>query len=477
MPDPKLTTIVQVSTFERGGGAAWVAWRLFSEYRRRGFNSYLAVGKKLTGDPDVQEISSVAGSGVWSRRLASLATAVDARAGSPRVLGRALRHLAAPSHWIHRQLGIEDFGSPGTAHIAEMFPSGPDVLHCHNLHGQFRGAGGYFDLRALASLSRRFPVILTLHDAWLFTGHCAHSFECERWRSGCGRCPDLTIYPAIRRDSTAHNWRRKQRIYRESSLFLATPSQWLMEKAKHSILAPAIREARVVPNGVDLAVFRPGNQSHARRSLGLPLDAVVLLSASVGIRDNVFKDYATLKRAVDLVADATPERHVMLVALGDDSPTEQVGRATIRFVPHTLDATVVATYYQAADVYVHAAKIDTFPNTVLEALACGLPVVATSVGGIPEQVKSLRNPALADTVDHDQGYGPNEATGFLVTAGDARAFANAVRVLLDSQELRARLGENGVRDACVRFDLENQVTAYLSWYQQIIEGQQVKEGS
>ena len=223
--------------------------------------------------------------------------------------------------------------------------------------------------------------------------------------------------------------------------------------------------------------FRPGNQSHARRSIGLPLDAVVLLSASVGICDNVFKDFATLKRAVDLVADAIPERQVVLVALGDESPTEHVGRATIRFVPHTLDATVVATYYHAADVYVHAAKVDTFPNTVLEALACGVPVVATSVGGIPEQVKSLRDPALADTGDRDQAYGPDEATGFLVTAGDARAFANAVSVLLDNQELRARLGENGVRDACGRFDLENQVTAYLSWYQQIIEDQQAKEGT
>lgn len=291
-------TIVQVSTFERGGGAAWVAWRLFSEYRQRGLNSYLAVGKKLTGDPDVREISSVAGSTVWSRWLTSLATAVDARVENPRAFGRALRHLAAPSHWIHGQLGIEDFGSPGTAHIPDMFPRRPDVIHCHNLHGQVTGACGYFDLRALPSLSRRFPVILTLHDAWPFTGHCAHSFACERWRTGCGRCPDLTIYPAIRRDATAQNWRRKQEIYRESSLFLATPSQWLMEEAKHSILAPAIREARVIPNGVDLAVFKPGDRSHARRSIGLPLDAIVLLSASVGIRGNVFKDYATLKREI-----------------------------------------------------------------------------------------------------------------------------------------------------------------------------------
>ena len=475
MHDPRLTTIVQVSTVELNGGAAWVAWQLFNEYRRRGLNSYLAVGKKLTSDPDVQEISGAVPVRSWPHRLASLASAVDARAGGPSALGKALRHLATPSHRIHRRLGIEDFGFPGSTRFTDLFPHHPEVIHCHNLHGQFEDADGYFDLRALASLSKRFPLILTLHDSWPFTGHCAHSLGCERWRTGCGTCPDLTIYPGVRRDATAWNWRRKQRIYRRSSLFLATPSQWLMEKAKRSILGPAIRDARVIPNGVNVAAFHPGDQGNARRAIGLPLDAVVLLSAAVGLRDSVFKDFATLRRATHLVAESVPERQVVLVALGDESPTEQLGRATIRFFPHTLATTAVATHYRAADVYVHAAKVDTFPNTVLEALACGVPVVATSVGGIPEQVRSLHDPAIANVVDQGRSFSPDEATGLLVTAGDAKAFADSVHILLDNEELRARLGDNAVRDARVRFDLEKQVSSYLSWYKELIEDRRAHE--
>jgi len=75
--------------------------------------------------------------------------------------------------------------------------------------------------------------------------------------------------------------------------------------------------------------------------------------------------------------------------------TERIGQAEVKFVPYQSSPEDVAKYYQIADVYVHAARADTFPNTVLEALACGAPVVATAVGGIPEQIKGLR---MADAV-------------------------------------------------------------------------------
>jgi glycosyltransferase involved in cell wall biosynthesis len=93
------------------------------------------------------------------------------------------------------------------------------------------------------------------------------------------------------------------------------------------------------------------------------------------------------------------QRPLVFVALGEDAPAERIGAAEIRFVPYQKDPAVVARYYQAADIYIHSARADTFPNTVLEALACGTPVVATAVGGIPEQVKSLQS------LDHRSSVG------------------------------------------------------------------------
>jgi glycosyltransferase involved in cell wall biosynthesis len=309
--------------------------------------------------------------------------------------------------------------------------------------------------------------VLTLHDAWLLSGHCAHSFDCERWTTGCGRCPDLSIYPAIRRDATAYNWRRKQRLYEASRLHIATPSRWLMNKVERSMLGPARVEARVIPNGVDLTVFRPAPKREVRARLQMPCDAKVILFAANGIRQNVWKDYQTLRAAVGLASAGMRGTDLRFIALGEAAPPEQLDGALIEFVPYQAPPEAVARYYQAADIYVHAARADTFPTTILEALACGTPVVATEVGGIPEQIRPLEG--MSCRTAGERGYGVSQATGVLVAQGDARAMAVSLEELLRNQALRCHLGQNARRDAEQRFDLERQVDAYLEWYQELME--------
>ena len=119
---------------------------------------------------------------------------------------RAARALAEPGTIIDSLRGHEDFRFPGSERLAGLTPRSPDVIHGHNLHG------GYFDLRVLPSLSERYLFVTTLHDAWLFTGHCAHPLDSDGWRRGCGNCPHLSTYPALRRDGTAFNLARKGEI-------------------------------------------------------------------------------------------------------------------------------------------------------------------------------------------------------------------------------------------------------------------------
>ena len=129
---------------------------------------------------------------------------------------------------------------------------------------------------------------------------------------------------------------------------------------------------------------------------------------------------------------------------------------------------MVAQYYHAADLYLHAAKADNFSNAVLEALACGTPVIATAVGGIPEQVKGLRDLGIPLTSKWNR-YGADEATGVLVKPGDADAMAIAVEKLLKDESLCCRLGHNAANDARRRFDIKREVVEYLDWYRQLVE--------
>jgi glycosyltransferase involved in cell wall biosynthesis len=435
-PDRKPLSIIQVSTYDRGGGAENVARSLFEAYRERGYGSTLLVGRKLGDDPDVHEFSVRAHCGSW--------TALRAR--------------------LHRRLGWENFAFPETWRLPALAPSWPTVLHAHNLHGGFLPRGGYFDLRALPWLSSRFPVFLTLHDSWLLTGHCGHSLDCERWRTGCGSCPYLDLYPAVRRDATARNFRRKRRIYRRAGLYVATPSRWLMERVQASMLRPAVREARVIPNGVDLAVFHPGDRDAARVALGVLPTATVLLSVANALSTNPWKDYACLRSAVGHIAERLADREVVFVVLGDTAPDERLGSARVLSFPFTDDPSRVANVYRAADLYLHAARAETFPTTVLEALACGLPVIATATGGTVEQVRAL-------SAHHVKGGGReaglDSANGVLVPEMDAGAMAATAVALLGSGEICRRLAVNAARDARQRFGRESQVQAYLDWYCQV----------
>jgi glycosyltransferase involved in cell wall biosynthesis len=445
--------ILQVSTADIAGGAERVAFGLFDRYRELGHESWLAVGTKRTRDPNVVTLDHSYVEHFWYRLWTHVAAKLSPHIGNTKGAGRGKQwseHLSQPGRWLSWQLGHEYFDFPGTRDLLALTPSSPDIVHCHNLHGRrTEPRGDYFDLRMLPWLSRQAPLMITLHDAWLLSGHCAHSFDCDRWRTGCGQCPDLTIYPALKRDGTAYNWRRKKQIFENLRIYIATPSQWLMRKVEQSILAPAIIEKRVIPNGVDLRTFRPADQRKVRQELGLPIDTSILMFAAYGVRHNRWKDFQTLHQAVIKVAKQMAGHPLLFLAIGQESPPEKIGNAEIRFLPFEPDPTKMAKYYQAADLYIHAARADTFPTTVLEALACGRPVVASAVGGIPEQV--------------DEGQ-----TGFLIEAGDQQSMAGRVEQLLRDTSRRAAMGRCAAMAARSRFDLEHQVNAYLEWYESIL---------
>ncbi len=433
--------ILQISTSDRTGGAAQVAWRLHRSFRARGHDAWMVVGTRTTDDGNVVRIPNRESRSAWARGCYGLRDLLRARGLGIDPVGRALKFLGEPARWSAKSAGREDFSYPGTASLDRLLPSPVDVIHAHNLHGD------YFDLRFLPSLSRSRPFFMTLHDAWLLSGHCAHSFACERWRTGCGSCPDLSIPPAVPRDGTAENWREKARISAASRLHIATPSSWLMDKVKDSHLMSGSPSLRVIPNGIDLAVFRPGSgRDEARRSLGLSPDAPILLFTADSIRDNPWKDFRMLGETVDrLGARGLP---ILCLAVGDTGAPVVTGSAEIRFIPLVADPALMARYYAAADLYLHPSRADTFPTSVIEALASGTPVIASRVGGIPEQVKE-------------------GVTGHLVTPGDAEAMAEYAARLLGDPALKRGLGEEAARDAARRFSLEDHVRTTLDWYAEV----------
>ncbi|MBX6312421.1 MAG: glycosyltransferase [Isosphaeraceae bacterium] len=489
MPERPLR-ILQVSIADILGGAEKVAWDLFQAYKDRGHQSWLAVGTKYGNHPDVRRIPNphpeqslwfnfwrrVYGwlqpletrkvPGAWRIthlvwELARLRKWLDRwrELRALRVSMADLRNGAGEADWDLFWDLFQDFQFPETWRLLDLPPQPPDIVHCHNLHSN------YFDLRSLPWLSHRVPVVLSLHDAWLLSGLCLHSLDCERWKTGCGQCP---LLPSGHQESpwdvTHLNWRRKAKIYAESQLNVTTACHWMMRKVEQSILAPALRETRVIPYGVDLSLFTPAEKAMARVKLALPPAARVFFFVAHGLKDNPSKDYETIRTAIHLVARRQPGQQVLFIARGAEAPPEQMGQVELRFLPFQKDYRDVIHYYQAADVYLHAAHADTFPLAILEALACGTPVVATAVGGIPEQLKSLGPPPSGGEW---KAYPVEEATGILVPPKDAEGMAAAIARLLGNEALRHQLSQNAAWDARERFDVRRQVSAYLDWYTEL----------
>jgi glycosyltransferase involved in cell wall biosynthesis len=437
--------ILQLSHSERAGGAEKVAYDLFHAYRERGHDSYLAVGQKKTEEEWIFTIPNDSYRRPWTRALRNYQKAFSANKQSNAAkFSGWMANVGEIRRRYERWRGIEDFHFPGTTHLVELIQRRPDIIHAHNLHG------GYFDLRALPDLGEIAPIILTLHDEWTFTGHCAYTFECDRLELGCGKCPHLESFPAIERDATAYNLKRKHEIYSRSQFYLAAPSSWLLNKASRSILLPGIVEARLIPNGVDLAVFTPKNRAAARNELGLAQESNVVLFVGNRTRSNPFKDYAVMEDAVNRVAAQSNGRKIVFLCLGEKSEDRVIGSATFRFIEFQTDPLIVASYYQAADVYLHAAKADNAPLVIIEAQACGVPVVATAVGGISDLIEDGN-------------------TGFLVPQGDSNAMAVRTLEILSNDRLRECMSKNAAEMARRRYSLRRQVETYLNWYGEIME--------
>jgi glycosyltransferase involved in cell wall biosynthesis len=214
----------------------------------------------------------------------------------------------------------------------------------------------------------------------------------------------------------------------------------------------------VIRNGIDIATFQPRDKSQARYDLHLPSDTYILLFVAQGIHTNAYKDYNTIQAAVEIMANEPNKQKILFLALGGEGPVQKIRNVEIHFIPFQNNPELVATYYQAADIYLHAARADTFPNTVLEALACGTPVIATAVGGIPEQIVDGK-------------------TGFLTQPENAADMAEKIIQLLGNQDLLRKMGVAAGNYASTHFGLDRMVNNYLNYYQEVFHDWQSRHSA
>lgn len=423
--------VIHISATDGTGGAARAARRLHEGLERQGWESWILAGRLEIGGERV------------------------------RTLNGATRRVKSRPAGLAEQLWLEGGGLLGERRVpvpssrrlprTELFDRA-DVVHVHNMHGF------YLDYTVLPAWARSRPIVVTLHDMWAFTGHCAYSFGCERWRTGCGSCPMWTAagrrldeVPRTPWDCSAGEWRRKRDTWRRVVPTVVAPSRWLAQLADQSILT-ARRQARVkhLPYGIDSELWRPLPQDLARRALGIGDGPPVVLFAAAS-PDQERKGLAHLTRAWRVVREAWPG--ALLLMLGAASaPLPEL--PDVRRLGRVDSAALQRLAYSAADAFVLPSLADNQPLTMLESMACGTPVVAFAAGGIPETVRDGQ-------------------TGLLARAGDPAELAAAVMRVLEDAELRERLGSAARRHIEREHGLSDRAADHQRLYQEVLAGRAV----
>ena len=431
---------ILINTYDIYGGAEKIALDLHNSYLQRGINSKFIVGEKRSSIDSVFEIPRSGWFLFWNDVEMKLKNG-DIR-GTWR-LSKLIKVLKAPFFEHAKKTGKEYFRDKKSRKMVEKFSDASDIIHLHNLHGH------YFDLTRLPFLCSAKPSVITMHDEYLYTGHCAYTLGCERWRNGCGKCPHLDVYPAVEVDNTHYNWERKREIFSTSELTLVTPSAWLANRTNSSLLSHL--PVRVIPNGISLDIFAPGSQSDAREMLGLDQKAFVILYTAAGGRQSPFKDYEMLDRVISRLQGYEFQQPVVLLALGGNhDKRSEVNNVIMVEKSFIRDPINIARHYQASDLNIHTAKAESFGLVITEAMACGKPVVATNVGGMPELVREGK-------------------TGYTVPSGDDEMMVKRVVELINDRQLRINMSQKAAEVAQREYGLDRMVGDYLTLYQELID--------
>jgi len=311
-----------------------------------------------------------------------------------------------------------------------------DLIHLHNFHGY------YLNLSFVNFLEKlNIPIVWTLHDGWPITGRCAYWFDCEKWKDGCEKCSNLNRYPKTFIDSSAFMWKKKKEYFNsEWNPIIVCPSQWLADRVKESFLSEY--QVKVIPNAIDTETFKPKDKDFVRKKYGISIEKRVVLSIAADLQDERKGVKYFLKSLKHIKSE-----NLMIIILGKKLNFEsniEINNIEIKQLGYIKDRDKISEVYNIADIFCISSLDDNFPNTVLEALSCGIPVVGFAIGGIPEQV--------------------TEDCGVMVKPKDTKALGGALEKLLNDKELRRKFSENCRKRVLQKYTIEKFTDNYKKVY-------------
>ena len=361
--------VLIINTSERTGGAAIAASRLMEALKNSGIKA-----KMLVRDKQTDQVTVVALKKSW-RQICQFVWERNVI----RIANRFKKH----------NLFAVDIANTGTDITSLPEFRQADVIHLHWVN---QGLLSLKDLRKIFLSGK--PVVWTMHDMWPVTGICHHAGDCTHYQAQCHDCP--LLYRGHRHDLSYKTFVKKQQLYKDANITFVACSRWLEELAKKSALTLG-HTVTNLPNPINTNLFHPTDKVAARRKLNLPEDKRLLLFSSMKITDK--------KKGIDYLVEACRLLHEKQPGFCEKLAVVVVGKESqqyadlfpfpvycLSYIGKEKEMTAV---YNAVDLFVTPSLQENLPNTIMEAMSCGVPCVGFCIGGIPEMIDHLHNGYVA----------------------------------------------------------------------------------
>lgn len=408
--------VLQVNNTDRVGGAAVAALRLTKALQVEGIESNLLVQKKETGFQLVIGASNKFKEFTYLLRPTLASYKLNKRAKGP-----------------FSGMGLH------TDTVQRINSIIPDIVHLHWINH------GFIRIEKLVNI--RAPLVWTMHDSWAFTGGCHLPGECDRYIDCCGKCP--VIGSSQQNDLSMKIHRRKNKLFSNKKVTIICPSKWMYDNVKKSSL---LAEARIVliPNAIDTKIFQRVNKILVRKIFNLDASKIYLGFGAVSALSVSHKGFSYLLSALtDIYNDQINLREkIELLVFGSYGASDNsLYPFPVRFMGELRDEYSLVLFYNSCDVFVSPSLADNLPYTVMESLACGTPVAAFNIGGIPELISHKIN-------------------GYVSSYMDTNDLAQGILWILENNK-NEELSKNAVKSVA-KFESSQVADAHLRLYNEIL---------
>jgi len=291
------------------------------------------------------------------------------------------------------------------------------------------------------------PIVWTFHDMWAFTGGCHYVGDCKKFLAECGNCPALKL--SSEKDISNKIFNHKRSIFKKLNLTIVTTSRWLASEASRSKLLE-VKRVHIIPTPIDSQKYRPIDRNLARERLRLSSGRKIILFGAMNLNDER-KGFHYLIEALKVIKTLSGNSEIELAVFGklDEGNISRIPFKVNQLGQLKTEDEIVAAY-NSADVFVAPSLEDNLPNTIMESMACGTPVVAFGIGGISDMVDNGKN-------------------GILTKLKSVEELAGGILKIISDDDLQGKMSIASREKILNAFDQASVVRKYKELYNNLIQ--------